>query len=90
MSILLPVPALSCRIVDASQPDMARGIDAYVMAHPDSTVFHRTAWNRATQQACGHKTHYIIAEDGDGRLAADDGNPLPPVRQCARFGRLRH
>jgi FemAB-related protein (PEP-CTERM system-associated) len=35
--------------------------DAYVMQHPDSTVFHLTAWKEVIEQTFGHKSIYLLA-----------------------------
>ncbi len=42
--------------------------DAYVLAHPDATFFHRAGWKRVIEDAFGHRTHFLLAERG-GRLA---------------------
>ena len=44
-----------------SERDAARW-DAYVMAHPDATFFHRAGWQRVVKQAFGHRTHFLVAE----------------------------
>jgi FemAB-related protein (PEP-CTERM system-associated) len=36
--------------------------DAFVMAHPEGTFFHRAAWRTIIQRAFGHRTHYAYAE----------------------------
>ncbi len=36
--------------------------DAFVLAHPRATFFHRAGWARAIEQGFGHKTHFILAE----------------------------
>ena len=36
--------------------------DAYVMAHPDATFFHRAGWQGVIEQAFGHRTHFLYAE----------------------------
>ena len=41
--------------------------DAFVMAHPKATFFHRAGWQRVLRQAFGHATHYLYAESG-GRI----------------------
>ncbi len=51
-------------------PDDARdnaSWDAFVMAHPKATFFHRAGWQRVLRQAFGHKTHYLYTEAG-GRV----------------------
>ena len=40
--------------------------DAYVQAHPEATFFHRVGWKRVIEDAFGHRTHFLLAEqDGD-------------------------
>ena len=38
--------------------------DAYVLAHPDATFFHRAGWKRVIENAFGHRTHFLLAERG--------------------------
>ncbi len=44
-----------------SEADCARW-DAYVLAHPDATFFHRAGWQRVIEQAFGHRTYFFLAE----------------------------
>ena len=53
--------AVTVRALDGS-PD-ARW-DAYVLAHPEATFFHRCGWKRVIEQAFGHRTHFLLAERG--------------------------
>ncbi|RJS94720.1 FemAB family XrtA/PEP-CTERM system-associated protein [Salinisphaera sp. Q1T1-3] len=41
--------------------------DAYVMATPAATFFHRVGWKRVIERAFGHACHYLYAERG-GRI----------------------
>ncbi len=41
--------------------------DAYVMAHPAATFFHRAGWRRVIEQAFGHRTWFYYTEEG-GRI----------------------
>jgi FemAB-related protein (PEP-CTERM system-associated) len=41
--------------------------DAYVLAHPEATFFHRAGWQRVIENAFGHRTHFLLAEQ-DGAL----------------------
>ena len=53
------------QILTLSQQDAARW-DAYVMAHPDATFFHRAGWKAVIEQAFGHRTHFLFAQrDGE-------------------------
>ncbi|MEJ2629726.1 MAG: FemAB family PEP-CTERM system-associated protein [Acidihalobacter sp.] len=38
--------------------------DAFVDGHPDASFFHRSGWSTVLERAFGHKTHYLLAEDG--------------------------
>ncbi|MDX9710099.1 MAG: FemAB family PEP-CTERM system-associated protein [Trichloromonas sp.] len=42
--------------------------DAYVLNHPDGSVFHLDKWRQAIERAFGHPSHALIAEEG-GRVA---------------------
>ena len=35
--------------------------DAYVMQHPEGTVFHLTKWKNVIEKTYGHKAYYLIA-----------------------------
>lgn len=39
--------------------------DAFVRATPGGSPFHLTAWKRAVEAAFGHRSHYLMAMDGD-------------------------
>lgn len=36
--------------------------DAFVETCPEGTFFHKAGWRRVIEQAYGHKTHYLLAE----------------------------
>jgi len=57
--------AVTVRALEA--PDLARW-DAYVAAHPEATFFHRAGWKRVIEDAFGHRTHFLLAEQ-DGEVA---------------------
>jgi FemAB-related protein (PEP-CTERM system-associated) len=40
--------------------------DDYVMSHPDGTVFHLTQWKQVVEEAFGHPSFYLLAENGKG------------------------
>ena len=44
-------------------------IERFIVKHPQATVFHRSAWLAAIEQATGHRTHWLIAER-DGAFCA--------------------
>ena len=41
--------------------------DAFVMVHPAATFFHLSGWRRVLQNALGHRTHFMVAEQ-DGAI----------------------
>ena len=67
----LSVPVI-CEMGDA---DRARW-DAFVMASPDATFFHRAAWRDVIGEAFGHRTLFLYAER-EGRIVG----VLPLARQ---------
>ncbi|HSV46289.1 MAG TPA: FemAB family XrtA/PEP-CTERM system-associated protein [Ramlibacter sp.] len=38
--------------------------DAFVLACPHATFFHRAGWQRVLEQVFGHRTHFLFAEEG--------------------------
>ncbi|MDA5193605.1 FemAB family PEP-CTERM system-associated protein [Alphaproteobacteria bacterium LMG 31809] len=38
--------------------------DAFVLAHPDGTFFHRAGWSDVISESFGHRTHYLMAMSG--------------------------
>jgi FemAB-related protein (PEP-CTERM system-associated) len=55
------------QIRTASESDAARW-DAYVLAHPQGSFFHRYGWKRLLESAYRYPGHYLLAER-DGRIA---------------------
>lgn len=37
--------------------------DRFVQTRPDATVYHRIGWKKVIEEAFGHKTYYLLAED---------------------------
>lgn len=57
--------------------------DAFVMAHPDGSFFHRVGWRRVIEAAFGNRAHFLLAER-DGAICG----VLPLVHVRSRlFGR---
>ena len=57
-------------VVERLQPEDARerdSWDAFVMACPQATFFHRAGWQRIMRQVFKHDTHYLLART-DGRI----------------------
>ena len=55
--------------VSRLDPQDAREIaswDAFVMACPQATFFHRAGWQRILREVFGHDTHYLLARTGNG------------------------
>jgi FemAB-related protein (PEP-CTERM system-associated) len=59
MSALLTQTPVQIKKLQAH--DYARW-DAYVLAHPAATFFHRAAWQRVIEAAFRHRTHFLYAE----------------------------
>jgi FemAB-related protein (PEP-CTERM system-associated) len=81
MSAIMALSDFKIRTADIDQADEARRIDAFVAAHINATPFHLTGWSRAVAKGCGQNAHYLVAEDGDGAVAAilpmtEVGSPL--------------
>ena len=55
--------SVTVRALQAPMPagDVARW-DAFVLACPEATFFHRAGWKTVIEQAFGHRTHYLLAE----------------------------
>ncbi len=46
---------------DADEPAW----EAFVAAHPEATLFHRSGWRRVVERAYGYRPHYLMAWDGE-------------------------
>jgi serine/alanine adding enzyme len=62
----------------------ARRWDAYVMAHPQASGYHRYGWRHVIARAFGHETQYLTAESAAGIVGV---LPLVVFRSLA-FGRF--
>ena len=89
---------LSIARLDAQDPALSARWDAFVLAHPQATFFHRSGWMRVIQRVFGHPCYFLFAER-DGQIegvlplaeaagAADPSHPLGP-RRSLRFGHPR-
>jgi FemAB-related protein (PEP-CTERM system-associated) len=45
-------------------PERHAAWDEYVRAHSEGTFFHLSAWQQVLRRAFGHRTHYLLAEEG--------------------------
>jgi len=59
--VLAAAPAAEVTVRSFAGTDAARW-DAYVLAHPDATFFHRAGWKRVIEGAFRHRTHFLLAE----------------------------
>ncbi len=59
---------MAVTMLDINDPAQAQAADAFVMAHVDSTPFHRTAWLRAITQATGHRALLLAAFAPSGQI----------------------
>ena len=50
--------------LSAGDVALAARWDAYVMAHPEGTFFHRAAWQGILERVWKHRTHYLCVEQG--------------------------
>jgi len=58
-------PVSAALEVKALTPDLRTVWDAYVLAHPDGTFFHLSAWESVLAEAFGHRSHYLLCLAGD-------------------------
>lgn len=49
------------------EPSASTAWDRYVDAHAEGTFFHLSSWRQIFEQALGHRTHYLCAEQ-DGEI----------------------
>jgi FemAB-related protein (PEP-CTERM system-associated) len=50
------------KIIDSSDNDLW---DEYVLGHPESTLYHLSAWQNIIKKTYGHKTYYLAAFNDD-------------------------
>lgn len=53
--------------VRPARPEDAVAWDAFVLAEPQATFFHRYGWREVLERAFGHRTHFLLAQR-DGRI----------------------
>ena len=58
---------LSIARLDAQDPALSARWDAFVVAHPQATFFHRSGWMRVIQRVFGHPCYFLFAER-DGQI----------------------
>jgi FemAB-related protein (PEP-CTERM system-associated) len=61
---------LSLRILrlDSTQPDLVARWEAFVLAHPKATFFHRAGWQKVIREVFRHDTYFLYAEAPDGQM----------------------
>jgi len=64
-------------VVRAARPQDAAAWDAFVLAEPSATFFHRIGWKEVLERAFGHRTHFLLAER-EGRI--EGVLPLAEIR----------
>ncbi len=61
--------AFKVRVADFIATDDEVMIDHFVLRHPKGTPFHTVTWSQAIESSCGHRTKFLVAEDGAGTIA---------------------
>ncbi len=66
-----PILRSRLRVVEANlaDPGVCCRIDAWVYAHPDSTPFHLTAWQKAVEDGCGQQAIYLLVENSFNEIS---------------------
>ena len=57
------------RIADLGDAIERARLGAWVHAHAEGTPFHLPAWSMAVARGCRQKSHYLVAERGNGDIA---------------------
>jgi FemAB-related protein (PEP-CTERM system-associated) len=60
---------IGLRVADLSDASERARIAAWVRDHPEGTPFHLPAWSVAVARGCRQKSHYLLAERGNGDIA---------------------
>lgn len=84
MNAPLLAKPLTLRAADLGDALERARIGAWIHERPDGTPFHLPAWSIATARGCGQRSHYLLAERGNGEIAGV--LPLTEVRSPL-FGR---
>ena len=58
---------LAVRRLPCSDASAAARWDAFVMACPEASFFHRAGWQNVLRKSFGHDTHFLYAQ-ADGRI----------------------
>nr|WP_294813724.1 FemAB family XrtA/PEP-CTERM system-associated protein [uncultured Sphingomonas sp.] len=60
---------LALRVADLGDAGERARLGAWVHDHPEATPFHLPAWSVAVARGCRQKSHYLVAERGNGDIA---------------------
>ncbi|KRC82458.1 FemAB family XrtA/PEP-CTERM system-associated protein [Sphingomonas sp. Root241] len=60
---------LGLRVADLGDTGERARLSAWVHDHPEATPFHLPAWSVAVARGCRQKSHYLVAERGNGDIA---------------------
>ena len=60
---------LGLRVADLGDAGERARLGAWVHDHPEATPFHLPAWSVAVARGCRQKSHYLVAERGNGDIA---------------------
>ena len=71
----------------ATEHDAARW-DAYVLAHPQGTFFHRYGWKRLIESTYAYPGHYLLAESDDRVQVFHAGTALQDGDTVTAGGRV--
>ncbi len=64
MALSTDAPVLSVERLALGDPEGARRWDAFVMAHPQASFFHRAGWQRIVREVLKHDTYFLYASCG--------------------------
>lgn len=78
MNAMSSFPTMMVRPLDLADRKACGLVDLWVRQQPGATPFHLTGWSRAVTKGCRQQSHYLVAEELDGRIAAV--LPLTAVR----------
>ncbi|UZK66495.1 FemAB family XrtA/PEP-CTERM system-associated protein [Sphingomonas sp. M1-B02] len=59
---------VALRVADLDDAIERARIGAFVHDHADGTPFHLPAWSIAVARGCGQRSHYLVAEGGNGQI----------------------
>jgi len=69
MTAPLISPPIGLRTADLDDAAECARLDAFVRTHADASPFHLTGWSLGVARGCGQRSHYLVAEHANGRVA---------------------